>query len=523
MATTPVPTNRDAIGTFFATLTLEQPNDALLDALALRVDQGTATLGSTLKEIYTSPSVVGGPADDLARMFFLVFDRAPDALLYQQAMDALRAGATLDTLAEIALAYPGHTLSNSGFAQNSAFLKALMTRVFGNSYDNKLYQQLEASLNQGEFTRAQLLSKAAQLNQPLAVASRRDVEKSLLFLASGNTEATQVDLDRTTTTDGSIIAALRNVGLSATGGKTAISIDDSEVTFYSDMTAALTWDLAKGVFKLGGSTSFQLFYSEDQGVTGSIARFEADAVRDSNTLDASQLTGTGKVVFTGQVDDGNQFWAPAAGSTATGGDGDDIFVGHNGADVFYASRGNDVLTGGFGDDRFILATSNVYTSSTNSVTITDFGTGKDVLDFTRLLNKSVDISKLTAVLATDTTQTILANGAVVLVENNGAWTDGDGSDLVSRPATSTDVAALFGEGKLYAAPTKIIKSVVITADTVSSADVWLVLNSTDVTRITDGSIESGGPNEVFHVASLEGSWNTTLVGILPTPLPVLLE
>jgi hypothetical protein len=522
MATAPVNPNRTAVSRFYEVLTLEQPSTALLDSLVQRVDATTATLGSTLKDIYQSPSVKQGPADDLTRMFFLVFDRAPDALLYGQAMTALRAGATLENLAAIALAFPGHSLSNSGFPDNTGFLKALMTRVFGASYDTKLYTQLANSLETGELTRAKLLALAAGLHQSLAVASQGDVEKALLFLASGNTEATGVDLDRITALDGSIIAALRNAGLSATGGKTAIAINGDEITLYSDLNAQLTWDLAKGIFKLGATTSFQLFYSPDQGVTGSIARFESDGVRDSHTLDASEATGTGKVVFTGHATEDNVFLAPAAGATASGGNGDDVFVGHLGADVFYATSGNDRFTGGFGDDRFVLTTSNVYTSGDNTVSITDFGNGKDVLDLSRLLNKSVDISTLTAILATDITPRVMANGGVVLVENNGAWVNGAGATLSSRPATATDVAALFGDANPFAAPTKVFKSVIITADTVSSADVWLVLNSTDVTRITDGTATSAGPAEVFHVASLDGSWNATLVGLLPTPLPVLL-
>ena len=96
---------------------------------------------------------------------------------------------------------------------------------------------------------------------------------------------------------------------------------------------------------------------------------------------------------------------------------------------------------------------------------------------------------------------------------------GAGASLVSRAATAADVLALFGPGKLFRQPTQVNKSVVITADTRNSADVWLILNNTDVTQVTDGV---AGPQEIFHVAHLEGSWNASLVGILPVPLdPVL--
>ncbi len=67
---------------FYEVLSLEQPSGPVLEAMAARVDNGTATLGETLKTLYLSPTVQQGPAADAARLFFLVFDRAPDATLF---------------------------------------------------------------------------------------------------------------------------------------------------------------------------------------------------------------------------------------------------------------------------------------------------------------------------------------------------------------------------------------------------------------------------------------------------------
>ncbi len=175
---------------------------------------------------------------------------------------------------------------------------------------------------------------------------------------------------------------------------------------------------------------------------------------------------------------------------------------------------------GLGDDRFILSASTVYQNSSNQgATITDFGNGKDVLDFSRLLNKTVDITRLDAFLAVGEVLPVpaLLNGGVVVIENNGAWTTGTGATLVSRRADSTDVEALFGAGALLGKPTKVMKSVVITADTRSSADVWLILNNTDVGQITSG--DALNPQEIFHIAHLVGSWNTSLGDNFPVVLP----
>jgi len=178
------------------------------------------------------------------------------------------------------------------------------------------------------------------------------------------------------------------------------------------------------------------------------------------------------------------------------------------------------LAGGLGDDRFVLAASTVYQDGGNhSATILDFGNGKDVLDFSRLLNKVVDITKLDAFLAVGETRPVpaLANGGVVVVENNGAWTAGGGAALVSRRATATDVEALFGTGNLLGQPSRVMKSVVITADTRSSADVWLILNNTDVGQVTAGGATQ--PQEIFHVAHLIGSWNASLGDNIPVVIP----
>ena len=52
---------------FYDVLSLEQPSSPVLDAMAARVDKGTATLGETLKTLYLSPTVPLGPALDAAR------------------------------------------------------------------------------------------------------------------------------------------------------------------------------------------------------------------------------------------------------------------------------------------------------------------------------------------------------------------------------------------------------------------------------------------------------------------------
>jgi hypothetical protein len=522
------PTNKAIITKFYKVLTFTQPTDTQLTVEAARVDSGATTLGETLKAIYASPSFSQGPARDVARMFFLAFDRAPDATLFGLAMDVLRSGMTFPDVCKVILTLPGLPLSNDGLPKSLDFMNAIFLRLVGSDYNPVWATDFARGLDNGTYTRHQLLAVASHFDS-IAVASVQAIETSLLYLAGADREATKFELVHASdTTPGRIIEALRAGGLSATAGYAALTRTGTDLTLSSDLGSDLIWDMSMMTFKLGGATAFKVFYSEDEGLSGSVAAFERSLASGTTSLDASEAIGKGKVIYTGVSDKPNLFKAPAAGSTAKGGADKDTLIGGDGNDTFTATGGKDVMTGGLGDDTFILAASNVYQDKAKPAvtTITDFGNGKDFLDFSRLLNKTVDITALKAVMATQVpvlapaSPVVLAinvtNGLVTLVENNGAWVDGSGTDVVSRSANEADVAALFGAGKLFAAPTQVTKSVVITADTRNSADVWLILNNTGVTAITDGTT---GPQEVFQVAHLEGSWNVSLVGTIPVLMP----
>ncbi len=527
MATTtvPKPTTKAIVSNFYKVLTFSQPNELQLTVAAARVDSGATTLGETLKNIASSPSSSQSPATNVARMFFLVFDRAPDATLYHLVMDALRAGMAFVDVCELALSVTGLPLSNDGRPQSLDFAQTLLSRLFGPGFDESLATDLATGLDDGAWSRHQLLEVASGFNE-VAVAPGSAVETSLLYLAGAGREATRIELlHASATTPGRVIEALGAGGLSATGGFAALTRVSDAMMLSSDLSSDLVWDLSTNTFKLGGTAAFKVFYSENEDLSGAVASFSSTLVTDTTSLDASEAIGKGLVTFVGNRDLPNLFKAPAAGSTAKGGAGDDILVGGDGVDIFTATDGNDVMTGGLGDDKFILAVSNVYQAGTALTTITDFGDGKDTLDLSRLLNKSVDISALVAVMATrvpslpGVVPVVLpipvTNSLVTLVENNGAWVTGADADAVSRSAEAADVAALFGADRLFAAPTQVSKSVVITADTRNSADVWLILNNTGVGAITDGT---DGPQEVFHVAHLDGSWNVSLVGTVPVVL-----
>lgn len=501
-------------------LSLEQPSPTVLQSIALRVDGGSATYGDVLKTLYTSATVAQqSPADELVRMFFLALNRAPDAPLFNAMMDQLRAGKSLAEMAAFMLAAPGFALSDAGFPRHESFVSALLARTLGSGFTPDLASTLTGLLNDGVLSRAQMLAVVSGL-PGVAVAPQARVETALLYLAGAGREATTQELDLApTTTDARIIKALTAGGVSATGGALALYREGDAVQVYSELAADLVWNAATNVYTYGGKSSFKVFYSTDGGLTGALVDFVPEMARGVTELDASAALGKGKLFYTAGTSGAAEVMGPLGGLVFTGGKLADVAVGSVGADTFYIAAGADTLTGGAGDDRFVLPASTAYQGAggAGGMTIADFGNGKDVLDFSRLLNKSVDISGLVAVMAdaVPTAALRVVNGAIALVENNGVWVTGTGSSMVSRAATAADVVALFGVGKLFGTPTQVTKSVVITADTRNSADVWLVLNNTLVTEINDGIT---GPQEVFHVAHLEGSWNVSLVGTLPVVL-----
>lgn len=148
----------------------------------------------------------------------------------------------------------------------------------------------------------------------------------------------------------------------------------------------------------------------------------------------------------------------------------------------------DSLTGG-------VKTKFEASAVTNGISqISNFKLGAegDILDFSAFLNKT-GTTKIATKLSTSTAAAPWTNGDVLVVQ-------GDGID------TPAEIAALFGTGKPFAAPTGQAKAVIIAADIIGDATAWYITNKTTAT-IT--SIEA---NEVEQVAVLTGINNLALVG-----------
>jgi len=171
------------------------------------------------------------------------------------------------------------------------------------------------------------------------------------------------------------------------------------------------------------------------------------------------------------------------------------YTGTGNADIFYASDAGNTIRGYDGNDAFTL-NSGVDTvifetdsSANGQDTITNFkiGTGGDKLDFSNLLN--VPDAQNAIVTATAGSGNVGWDNGDILVVN--------GFSLDS----TTEIATLFTDGT-FTAPTASSKSVVISADIVGDASIWLVVNQTETT-----SIEAA---EVSKIATLTGVNNLAL-------------
>ncbi len=267
-------------------------------------------------------------------------------------------------------------------------------------------------------------------------------------------------------------AAIEALDLSSIPAAVNTLILDSH--FYTpDSTGAPTLSEIDGELTIVGPTEADIVLNLSTGtvtiddVAQALARGN---LSDVTTVDATGLTG-GKVIFTGRAE-ADTYLATAAGDTINGAAGDDSLSGGSGADTFVfaataAANGLDIITG-------------FARSADNS----------DILDFSAFLQ------------ATGTDQV-----ATVVAESSGAvsWANGDvlvvsGYDLTS----AGDLAALFGDGLPFAAPTARGKAVVIAADIVGDAAIWYLVNQTGLTAVT--------ASELTQVATLAGVNNLELVG-----------
>lgn len=277
----------------------------------------------------------------------------------------------------------------------------------------------------------------------------------------------QTDTTNITADEVSLVATLEGVtvfgGGSDVGPDGLSCVEDAGLLVLAgELPGSLTLDLSLNTLTVGGNPRALDRGSLLNGITSV----------DATGLDTAGAAASAVVSFIGS-------------------EGADVYAASAGGDIIRGGGGDDQLSGGLGSDRFVCEA----TAALNGVdTIIGFtkGTDGDILDFSAFLDQTgTSVSAVDAVDAESTAASPWSNGDVLVAV---------GYDLTSADA----VAALFGDGFAFAAPTARGKAVIITSDIIGDASVWYLVNQTDLTTVS--------AEELTLVATLVGVNNLGLVG-----------
>jgi hypothetical protein len=174
-------------------------------------------------------------------------------------------------------------------------------------------------------------------------------------------------------------------------------------------------------------------------------------------------------------------------------------LGNSTLESVYLSAQGDSVEAGSGDNTLYLnsGSDTIVFGSTPTNNGLDMiynfarGASGDVLDFSKFLNAPNSSLASSAVDAWSSSEVAWQNGDILVAYGNGL-TD------------ATAVAAIFGPGMGFAAPSVSSKNVLITADIVGDAQIWYIINQQDRTNIT--------VDEITLVGQLEDINNLQLVG-----------
>ena len=166
------------------------------------------------------------------------------------------------------------------------------------------------------------------------------------------------------------------------------------------------------------------------------------------------------------------------------------YVGTSSSDIIYASSTTESIASSGGNDEIVLAKNdgkstkivfekNLAFNGQDSIAFFERGANGDVLDFSSFLTVPNLSLVETTISASDVAETVLPNGAVVIIE---------GTSLFSESM----IANLFGPERAFANPTGLSKYVFISANLSQDSDIWYILNNTNTSLIESSEITKVG-------------------------------
>jgi hypothetical protein len=450
--------------------------------LVSRIDQGHATSVQVLSSIATSANRVGGDVDELARLFFLVFNRPPDLASFQVGIDAFGKGFSLAAVCEFVM-----NLGTSVFGasqSNQEFVNQLAEQMFADPDSvqglAREKAKLTSLLDKGIITRVQLLEAVSRISSD-NVKYERSVDPALAMLVGAGREATAEDLH---TLEGSSGMALMRSALTLGGEKPYgtqpyFSINGTSLEVTNELSEKFTFNLQLGTVSKGDSSSFPLVISRDSGESESPSASNAELIAGVSDVDLSKASGDGADHEVYANDAGSTIFGPhvssklsggAGSDLIVGGRGDDTIVGNAGADQLKGGEGKDAITGGDGLDSInlveVVAAADVVNlgrTAASADTVVGFQSRVDKIDLSAALTpsaliignqieytavKSVNVAALTAAATSDAPVYYISNitggtGFLTLAEIEAALVSGGGATgetvLLIDDGTSTNI------------------------------------------------------------------------------------
>lgn len=350
------------------------------DSLAFRVSQGHATSVEALNSIAVSGGRLSGDADELARLFFLVFGRPPDLATFQAGVSLLGQGFSLREICHYVM-----NLGTSAFSSkqtNEEFVDALAHQMVDDpSAVPGLFlvkQALKNDLNNGVLSRDSLVEAVTRISSP-SVKYETSVEISLAILVGAGREATTEDFHNLQGQSGmELMRSALTLGNEAPyGTKPYFAISSSSMTVSNELSETFTFNLQLSTVANATGTPFNIVLTRNGGLNESSTAYKAGLISGVTSLNLSSVggAGTNHVIYANNT--GSTIYGPNVASTFFGAAGNDLIIGGNDTDIIFGAGGNDRLTGGEGGDTI------------------DGGDGLDVISLVEVLSVS-DTVKLPA-------------------------------------------------------------------------------------------------------------------------------
>lgn len=328
-------------------------SEAESKALVYRITEGHTTSVTALNSIASSAYRTNGEVDELARLFFLVFNRPPDLETFQAGITALGQGMSLGNICSFIVGLGTSVFSAS--QSNKAFVDTLARQMFADpSTVVGLFlvkADLTTQLNNGTLSRVALLEAVSRLSLD-SVKYEASVEAALAMLVGAGREATSEDLYNLQGQSG--IGLMRTVltmgGETPYGTQPYFSIIGDTLTVSNQLAKTYTFNLELGtVFNTDGA-AFSLIVSRDGGLTESPTTYKPGVLTGVTNINLAQVGGDGlnHVVYASNA--GSNIVGANVASTLHGGSGVDVIEGGQGADAILGNAGADQLKGGEGAD-----------------------------------------------------------------------------------------------------------------------------------------------------------------------------